>query len=498
MSSGNECLNTSEEEWTKWHIENPFSFKKATTAIIKWRESCKQYETSITTKKYKYSSMWDSDDESEQAPEIIVTDYTFNRMDICVIPQIGTRAGIPQKWTYNKPGELEYHTDSSPTPNIYVTTESVPSRDDLISSVLRYVHDLNTIDDNGCKMSLRSQLSPISIQTPIQLNDHFLCYCFQIPHQIIGQIILKYLGVMQISIDFIPNHVFKPLTINVVDAMRADEIKSLVITTLFIKYPNLQSVPLFLWNYDCKGIDLYSKRRNRGRLCFSDIFSVQRDAKHTAVLENIALDHFGLCNANESKTCVVLNMVGYGYKTIYCDFKQIRFQALVDEFYNFTKQSKENMDNEIIAIYPNSTSKSNESNLLSVFHPRTRYRYKDAVTVFPDEQSKTFMTFEHEKYKALLNKTLFELNLDMNGNLIEMYCVTGPCIPVCFASMVGDSRVMDVNFNWSIEVFKMYAAKFGHGKSFSIEHLNKDQKTIGDVCAALTKRRRTFRVVCRY
>ena len=45
-----------------------------------------------------------------------------------------------------------------------------------------------------------------------------------------------------------------------------------------------------------------------------------------------------------------------------------------------------------------------------------------------------------------------------------MYLITGPCIEVIFYNppSFGDV-VMDINFNWSLDVFQMYAARLSNG-----------------------------------
>eukprot|EP01084_Bolivina_argentea_P259197 437261_1 len=485
-----DIYNLDEEKWENWQTKNLFDHEFCTTAIIQWRISQKKYNANVTTdpnyfqKLYPQDTFGYSDDEDiDNEPEkvqLVLTEYEYHRINIKITPQIGNTAGIAQIYTFVKPKTFINNATNNKDSN-YWYDDPVPTLNTLIKRALSHVHT-NDFDN----IISISDFNQSYIAIPFALNDNLFLRLFETDNipKILANIIRKYLGITQVIINFIPNNIFEPLVIDIIPGLTMKEFKWLIVISLFVKYrnQNINSVPQFIWIYNENGIykndtDSYNAKvtQNEYLLLFS----------------SIKTDNYGLKrHMSALRNCVILNIVGHGFKTVYFEnFKSIKFKDLVDEFYKFTNRNYDVNTKEIIAIYPFGLDRL-KRNELDIFYPNTHDHFSEVsnkMKVYPLKQNKLFVTFDYERYKKILNWSLYDLNINKNGCLIEMFCITGPCIKLMFCSMVGDQRIMDVNFDWSLDVFKMYATKlqdrkFNSNCFYKIEGCSNDAKTLYDIC----------------
>ena len=463
-SSGGDAI-----EWAEWTVRKAFEFP--TTATIRCRESVKMFHT--TTEYDPYHGWGDDDD-------IFTKEHDYKKIHFSVTPTIGLRSGTDCQWVFHAPGKLTYEhgtTEDQSMKKIWIRSDDMPTEESMINKLLPSVHAIEYED--GVLSLSAEQLSYLNV--PLILNNVKFSELLEVP-QNVSNVILELLGVTPLTLQFVPDHIFgSSLTINIIEGMDVLEIECLIITNLAIKYKqqNIKKFPKFGW---------FTPLGHRKQY--------DEDRESLSILTFDGNHDFGF---NHQSSYVTLNAVGVGFKTLFFEsienLKAVTLQQLIDAFFEFSGIDQSHHQ-DLVYIVPRTFNKKKEKMFVNAFAANTRQRDVARGKVWPNEQTEKYITFNEEKYKEVLDKTLSELKLDINGSVFEMYHVAGPCISVCFASMVGDTRVMDVNFYWSLDTFKMYATNFGHGPRFHIQD-RVQEKTLGEFCM---KRKNSVRntVVCRY
>ena len=462
-------------EWAEWTVKNAFDFP--TTATIRCRESVKTFH--FTTEYDPYQGFGDEED-------LIKEEHDYKKLHFSVTPTVGLRSGTDCRWVFHAPGELTYEqgtTEDLSMKKIWINSgRRMPTAESIINKLLPRVHDIE-YDDKVLSLSAE-QLSYLNV--PLILNNVQFSKLLEMP-QGVSNVILELLGVTPLTLHFVPDHIFgSSLTINIIEGMEVLEIECLIIISLALKYKqqNIKKFPKFEWFTPLGHRKQYDEKRE-------SVCTLKFDGN---------LD-FGF--NHQSSYYVTLNAVGFGFKTLFFEsienLKEVTLQQLIDTFFEFSGIDQSHHQ-DLVYIVPrtltgNKNNRNADSMFVNAFRANTRQRDIDRGKMWPNEQTEKYITFDEEKYKEVLDKTLSELKLDINGSVFEMYHVAGPCISVCFASMVGDMRVMDVNLNWSLDTFKMYATNFGHGRRFHIEDRGQ-QKTLGVFC--MKKKSFGADIICRY